>query len=100
MTASADINRYYGIRFARAARFEAPVREPFAGVPAAEGVAGPMAPQVPGMLEQMLGAAEMVMDEDCLFLNVFTPADAHTGSALPVLVWIHGGAYLNGSGSG
>lgn len=100
MTVSADINRYYGIRFARAARFEAPVREPFAGVPSHEGVAGPMAPQVPGMLEQMLGAAEMVMDEDCLFLNVFTPADAHSGSALPVLVWIHGGAYLNGSGSG
>jgi len=100
MTASADINRCYGIRFARAARFEAPVREPFAGVPAAEGVAGSMAPQTPGMLEQMLGAADMVMDEDCLSLNVFSPANARTGSALPVLVWIHGGAYLNGSGSG
>lgn len=100
MTVSAGINRYYGIRFARAARFEAPVREPFAGVPSHEGVAGPMAPQVPGMLEQMLGAAEMAMDEDCLFLNVFKPSDADAGSALPVLVWIHGGAYLNGSGSG
>ncbi len=100
MTTSADINRFYGIRFARAGRFEAPVREPFAGVPTAEGVAGPMAPQVPGMLEQMLGAADMVMDEDCLSLNVFAPATARAGSALPVLVWIHGGAYLNGSGSG
>lgn len=100
MTIAADINRYYGIRFARAERFEAPVREPFAGVPAVEGTAGPMAPQVPGMLEQMLGAAEMAMDEDCLFLNVFKPSDADAGSALPVLVWIHGGAYLNGSGSG
>jgi para-nitrobenzyl esterase len=100
MTASADINRYYGIRFARAGRFEAPVREPFGGVPIEEGTAGPMAPQVPGMLEQMLGAADMVMDEDCLFLNVFAPAHARTGDPLPVLVWIHGGAYLNGSGSG
>ncbi|MFM8856021.1 MAG: carboxylesterase/lipase family protein [Actinomycetota bacterium] len=100
MTAPADINRYYGIRFARATRFEAPVREPFAGVPTAEGVAGPMAPQVPGMLERLLGGAEIVTDEDCLFLNVFTPTNAHEGSTLPVLVWIHGGAYLNGSGSG
>lgn len=34
--------------------------------------------------------------EDCLFLNVWTPAKA--GEALPVLVWIHGGALTRGSG--
>jgi carboxylesterase type B len=28
--------------------------------------------------------------EDCLFLNVYAPADA---TNLPVLVWIHGGGY-------
>jgi para-nitrobenzyl esterase len=100
MSKSVDIERRYGIRYARANRFGPPVREPFAGVPTDEGTAGPMAPQVPGMLEQLLGATDMVMDEDCLFLNVFAPADAREGSALPVLVWIHGGAYLNGSGSG
>ena len=52
------------------------------------------------MLEQMLGATEMVFDEDCLFLNVFSPADATPDEPLPVLHWIHGGAYLNGAGSG
>jgi para-nitrobenzyl esterase len=35
------------------------------------------------------------MSENCLYLNVFTPA-AHRGSALPVMVWIHGGAYVAG----
>nr|AAZ32722.1 lipase/esterase [uncultured bacterium] len=100
MTSAIDIHRYYGIRFARADRFEAPVREPFSGVPVEQGVPGPVAPQVPGMLEQLLGAADMSMGEDCLSLNVFTPGTAHAGAALPVLVWIHGGAYLNGSGSG
>jgi para-nitrobenzyl esterase len=34
--------------------------------------------------------------EDCLFLNVWTPAEA--GGRLPVLVWIHGGALTYGSG--
>ena len=35
--------------------------------------------------------------EDCLFLNVWTPAD-NAGAKLPVMVWIHGGALVFGSG--
>jgi para-nitrobenzyl esterase len=37
--------------------------------------------------------------EDCLFLNVYTPADATAKSKLPVMFWIHGGGYLVGSSS-
>ena len=37
--------------------------------------------------------------EDCLFLNVFTPADAKAGSKLPVMFWIYGGGYSGGSAS-
>ena len=37
--------------------------------------------------------------EDCLYLNVYEPADAKQGAKLPVMVWIHGGAFLFGSGS-
>jgi para-nitrobenzyl esterase len=37
-------------------------------------------------------------DEDCLSLNVWTPpVDASGAEKLPVMVWIHGGAFINGS---
>ena len=36
--------------------------------------------------------------EDCLYLNVWTPAPGKPGKKLPVAMWIHGGAYMNGYG--
>ncbi len=35
------------------------------------------------------------MSEDCLYLNVWTPAKA-AGDALPVMVWMHGGGFVGG----
>src|SRR6185437_7232477 len=37
--------------------------------------------------------------EDCLYLNVFSPAKADRGKKLPVMFWIHGGGYQAGSAS-
>jgi para-nitrobenzyl esterase len=34
--------------------------------------------------------------EDCLYLNVYAPADATNKSKLPVMFWIHGGGYSGG----
>ena len=41
-----------------------------------------------------------VQSEDCLYLNVWTPASAvgNQTSKLPVAFWVHGGAYFNGYG--
>jgi para-nitrobenzyl esterase len=39
----------------------------------------------------------VIPGEDCLNLNVWTPDLGAAG--LPVLVWIHGGSFMNGSGS-
>jgi para-nitrobenzyl esterase len=35
--------------------------------------------------------------EDCLFLNVYTPADAKDDAKLPVMFWIHGGGFSGGA---
>lgn len=36
--------------------------------------------------------------EDCLFLNIWTPADAGPDARLPVLFYIHGGGFTGGCG--
>ncbi|MGO8850695.1 carboxylesterase/lipase family protein [Mycobacterium sp.] len=43
-----------------------------------------------------LGAAQ---GEDCLRLNVWASSDIEPGAGKPVMVWLHGGAYVLGSGS-
>src|SRR3954447_9415790 len=37
--------------------------------------------------------------EDCLFLNVWLPGGTAKNAKLPVMVWIHGGAFVFGSGA-
>ncbi|XP_028286767.1 carboxylesterase 3 isoform X2 [Parambassis ranga] len=39
------------------------------------------------------------LSEDCLYLNVYTPAAASQGDKLPVMVWIHGGGLSMGAAS-
>ncbi|XP_043455160.1 liver carboxylesterase 1 isoform X2 [Prionailurus bengalensis] len=37
--------------------------------------------------------------EDCLYLNIYTPADLRKKNRLPVMVWIHGGGLMVGGAS-
>ncbi len=92
---------FRGIPFARPPvgplRFAAPAPpEPWAGVRDANAF-GPSAPQGPRRSELLPGTELGRMDEDCLYLNVWTPAA--DGAKRPVLVWVHGGAFVGGAGS-
>ncbi|TDQ52253.1 carboxylesterase/lipase family protein [Actinorugispora endophytica] len=73
--------------------------EPWTGVrdALAPGETAPQAGYLPAM-SALLGQAANP-GEDCLNLNVWTPAPGRTGGRLPVMVWIHGGAFRNGAGS-
>ncbi len=57
---------------------------------------GPSCPQEESDWTGMLSVGKT--DEDCLYLNVWSPAESPQ-ERLPVMVWIHGGAFKSGSGS-
>lgn len=82
----APILAYPGIRYARAARFRAPV--PVLHAEQQDSGFGPACPQT--------GDRYQPQSEDCLFLNVWTPA-LDEKRKRPVLVYFHGGAYSTGS---
>ena len=58
---------------------------------------GPIPPQGRSRLAHIMGDFERPQSEDCLTLNIWTPAP--DSIKRPVLVWIHGGAFSSGAGS-
>lgn len=90
-------NRFLGIQYATAERFRDPVDilSYSEAVDATE--FGPQSPQVPGFMEEILNTRQIPINENCLFLNIWAPQDST--KTYPVLFWIHGGAFTNGTGA-
>ncbi|QKW34609.1 carboxylesterase/lipase family protein [Actinomadura sp. NAK00032] len=89
------VTAFRGIPYALADRFAAP--RPVPPRPGVRDAAapGPAAPQHPSRLERVMGAFQTPQAEQCLYLNVWAPP----GDGHPVLVFLHGGGYMSGSGS-
>jgi para-nitrobenzyl esterase len=88
----------YGASTAGSNRFMAPRKpEPWTGVRDAF-QNGPTAPQLGGPPNALIlgHRAPTFESEDCLVVNVFTPA---VSGKRPVMVWLHGGGFAGGAGS-
>lgn len=44
-------------------------------------------------------ADPQAVSEDCLYLDVYRPGNARAGARSPVILWMHGGAYSQGTGT-
>ncbi len=58
---------------------------------------GPIAPQNASDLRHFMGDFANEQGEDCLTLTIWAPATE--GARRPVLLWLHGGAFVSGAGS-
>ncbi|NQX44884.1 carboxylesterase/lipase family protein [Paenibacillus tritici] len=96
------VNVWRGIPFAAPPvgelRFRAPQPpESWEGVREATAF-GPVSLQPVSTSSTRFGGSNPVYSEDCLYLNVWSPATEQE-DALPVMVWIHGGTFVTGAGS-
>ena len=94
-TAGAEVVSFLGIPYAQApvgALRWAPPQPPAARTGTLQAKAfGNACPQAPGAVSSPIA-------EDCLYLNVWKPAGTKPGDRLPVVFYIHGGAFTLGSG--
>ncbi len=91
------VTEFFGIRYATAKRFEEPVDVASYSQIVDATSFGAQSPQVPGFMDEILKTKDLQSSEDCLFLNVWKPSVVE--GLLPVLFWIHGGAFTNGTGA-
>ena len=92
---------YKGVPFARPPigplRWRAPqLLTPWTGVKKADAYA-PACEQV-SRANPALGIPALATSEDCLYLNIWSPAKS-PGDRLPVMVWIYGGGFTGGATS-
>ena len=98
---SGEVSIWKGVPYARppvgSLRFQAPQEpESWDGIRDATEF-GPVSPQPSADIMNFLGNEVVNPSEDCLYLNIWSPGADE--KRRPVMVWIHGGAFISGSGS-
>lgn len=91
------VNAWYGLRYAVADERFAPARAATGRMNAVQQEQVPVFPQFPSKLTNAMGNGRTnPQSEDAFFLNIWAPADVQD---LPVIFFIHGGAWMTGGGS-
>jgi para-nitrobenzyl esterase len=89
---TSGLNVFFGIRYGQAPVGTLRWKPPQAPNPGQGSI-------VAGTIGNTCTQGRATDSEDCLFLNVYTPSTATAKSKLPIFIWIHGGALVNGAGS-
>jgi len=110
------VSAFLGVRYAAppmgAARWTAPLPAPsYPGIRSANAfgpscpqpIGGPIDPRFAMWTQEYQTPPQLGISEDCLFANIWTPSlrtrGKHRGRGLPVMLFLHGGAYFSGSGA-
>eukprot|EP00456_Euglypha_rotunda_P048228 TRINITY_DN38636_c0_g1_i2.p1 TRINITY_DN38636_c0_g1~~TRINITY_DN38636_c0_g1_i2.p1 ORF type:complete len:210 (+),score=21.40 TRINITY_DN38636_c0_g1_i2:114-743(+) len=99
-----NVTKFFGIPYAKSPvdylRWRSPqLPDPWGDNVFSAQELGPMCPQVPSPI--IPNTTDFPESEDCLTLNIFTPYQFPTKDMklLPVMIWIHGGAFTTGTGA-
>lgn len=96
------VNRYTGIPYAKADRFETPRPQKDWTTTFLATSPSPACPQLPDPLKGIIASNDLLhglpTSEHCQNLSITTPADIKPNEKLSVMVWIHGGSFTNGAG--
>lgn len=87
-------DEYRGIPYGQSGRWE--LAKP---APAWNGVFDAANFGAPCAQERRFELTEESLEENCLYLNVSTPSGSKVGDALPVIIWMPGGAFVGGGGN-
>lgn len=94
------VQAFRGLPYAQAPvgalRFQPPAPMPPATQTTRATEAGLISLQSPSRLSRVMGDFQSPGSEDCLRLSVWTPAA--DGKRRPVMIWLHGGAFMTGAG--
>ncbi|XP_064619909.1 cholinesterase 2-like [Lineus longissimus] len=94
-----QVDSYLGVPYGKAERFERAKYHPFWFDVKDALEPGPMCPQDPDPLYvPVRSPPSLNMSEECLYLNIFAPYQG-SGANYPVMMYIHGGSYVDGSGA-
>lgn len=96
-----NVIRATGIRYAEAKRFGVPTPIKASQFPIeAHKMAGVCPQEIVDFVEEILGShdkSKLEANEHCQHLSIMMPSDISPTEKLPVMVWIHGGAYMTGA---